>query len=300
VHCSVGVTLIDGSDFSSTELLSQADTACHEAKNHGRDCFKLYRDIAPEEILALEGSGIREQLEHALEQGCFALSYYPVTDCATGKHLSFEAFVQMNSGGRDIPARAFFAAAERFDLAPRIDRWVISEALRQLAACSNPETTLSINLSPRTLPQPDIVDFICDRLAAHDLNPRRISFELAERTVLDSVTQTKNFMEKVREVGCAIVIDDFGVSLNSLNLLRHLPVAQIKIEASLVNNAAASSFNQAVIASIVRIASELNIVTVAKGVMRSEDEELLCHLGIQAIQKHELSPPYSQLPALTA
>jgi len=298
VHCSIGVTIIDGSSFSPTELLTQADTACHEAKNHGRDCFKLYRDIAPEEILALDGSGLRDQIERALESNQFALNFFPIKDCANGDVCSFEAFVQMSSGNKDIPARAFFAAAERFDLAPRIDRWVIAEAMRQLAACDNQDLLLSINLSGRTLQQTDIIDFIRGCLNKYQLAPARISFEITERTVLDSVTQTKNFLEKIRELGCGIVIDDFGVSLNSLNLLRHLPVAQLKIEANLVNNASSSPFDRAVIASIVSIAHELGIVTVAKGVMRNDDETLLCSLGIQMIQKHELLPPLSQLPSL--
>jgi len=298
VHCSIGVTLIDGSSFSPTELLTQADTACHEAKNHGRDCFKLYRDIAPEEILALEGSGLREQIDRALIDNNFALNFFPIKDCTTGKFSAFETFVQMSSGNREIPARAFFAAAERFDLAPRIDRWVIAEALRQLAACDNPEVVLSINLSGRTLQQSDIIEYILACLTEHHLDPARISFEIPERTVLASVTQTKNFMEKVRELGCGVVIDDFGISLNSLNLLRHLPVAQLKIEASLISNATSSAFDRAVISSIVAIARELNIVTVAKGVMRNEDEVLLCDLGVQLIQKHELTPPLTCLPNL--
>lgn len=300
VHCSIGVTMIDGGSFSPTELLTQADTACHEAKNHGRDCYKLYRDIAPDEILALEGSGLRERIERALETGQFALNFFPIKDCASGDIAAFETFVQMNSGSKDIPARAFFAAAERFDLAPRIDRWVIAEAVQQLARCDNPDLRLSINLSARTLQQVDIIDFIRNSLSQHNLAPARVSFEIPERTVLDSVTQTKNFMEKVKELGCGIIIDDFGISLNSLNLLRHLPVAQLKLEANLVNNASASTFDRAVIASIVSIANELGIITVAKGVMRNEDEKLLCALGIQLIQKHELSPPLSRLPSATS
>ncbi|HAD04115.1 MAG: hypothetical protein A2005_09885 [Desulfuromonadales bacterium GWC2_61_20] len=298
VHCSIGVTIIDGSSFTPTELLTQADTACHEAKNHGRDCFKLYRDIASEEILALAGSGLREQIERALDEHNFALNFFPIKDCTSGHISAFETFVRMSSGNREIPARAFFAAAERFDLAPRIDRWVIAEALRQLAACTNPAIVLSINLSGRTLQQVDIIDFIAGCLKEQGLDPARISFEIPERTVLDSVTQTKNFMEKVKELGCGVVIDDFGISLNSLNLLRYLPVAQLKIEASLISNAASSPFDRAVIVSIVSIARELNIITVAKGVMRNEDELLLCSLGVQMIQKHELAPPLSRLPNL--
>lgn len=296
VHCSIGITLIDSSQTTTTELLSEADTACHEAKNQGRDCYKFFREIAPEEILHLEGKGIKEQIERALEDERFALSFIPIKDVIVDRIAAFETMVQMSSNGQEVPARAFFLAAERFDLAPRIDRWVIGKALRQLGTCSDNTHAISINLSGRTLQQDDIISYISDCLAEHQLDPARVSFEIPERAVLDSVTQTKNFMEKLKEIGCGIIIDDFGVSLNSLHLLKHLPVNQLKLEASLVSSSRTSTFSQAVISSIVRIARELDIEIVAKGVMRRDEATALCNLGVHYLQGHEIGQPCRELP----
>jgi ammonium transporter, Amt family len=299
VRCSIGITLVDSSPTTITDLLSQADTACHQAKNEGRDCFKLYREIAPEEILHLEGVGLKEQIERALGEERFTLSFLPVKDCATSTIRAFETLIQMQSH-QEIPVRAFLIAAERFDLAPRIDRWVIDQALRQFSACNNANLSISVNLSGRTLQQEDLIEYIRGRLAEYQLNPDRLTFEIAERTALASVTQTKHFMEKVKDLGCGLALDDFGVSLNSINLLRHLPVNQLKIEAGLISSVRSSPFNQAVISSIVGIARELDIETVAKGVVRDDEGAELCRLGVNLLQGQEIEDCCRKLPSLGA
>jgi ammonium transporter, Amt family len=296
VHCSIGITLIDSSPTTTTELLSEADTACHEAKDQGRNCFKFFREIAPEEILHLEGKGLKEQIQRALDEERLSLSFLPVKNWTADRITAFEILVQMGSKDQEVPARAFFLAAERFDLAPRIDRWVIGQALLQLRSCNDDRLAISINLSARTLQQDDIIAHIRDRLAENQLDPARVSFEIPERAVLKSVTQTKNFMEKLREIGCGLIIDDFGVSLNSINLLKHLPVNQLKLEAGLVSSVRTSTFNQAVIASIVRIAQELGIEVVAKGVVRGEEVQTLRSLGVHYLQGQEVGQPLRELP----
>lgn len=294
IHCSIGVTIIDNRPYSPEVLLSQADTACHEAKKHGRDCFKLFSEVSPEEVLNLEG-GLRDQIERALNNNGFSLVFLPIHRLAGNRIVGFEGLVRMQAGDQLVPAVAFLSAAERLDLAPRIDQWVISHALEQFACVQDQTLTLSINLSGRSLQHPEMLEYIEELLSRYPVDPGRIIFEIPERSILDSVTQSKNFMQKLRDFGCQVAIDDFGVSLNSINLLRSLPVNQLKIEATLINGVCTSGFNQAVVRSLGEIAKELNIASVAKQVDRQETMDCLKDLPINLIQGHWVGKPRNSL-----
>lgn len=295
VQCSIGITLIDSRQVPPSVLLSQADTACHEAKTQGRNTYVLFREIDPHDTLHLQQTGIRELLETALAQQGFSLVFLPVVDSQSGLIHHFDSAVRIINGTSEIPASAFISAAERFDLIQRIDRQVITMALEHLTGITDRSMHLSIKISGRTLQQSDILTFIGDSFTATGVEAQRITFEISERAILESVSQVKNFMEGLREMGCGIAIDDFGVSLNALSLLERLPIQQLRIEGNLVNSICSSSFNHALLSSFVSIARELGVQTVAKQVFREEEARELRRIGIDLLQGSILGHPRHSL-----
>lgn len=287
VQCSIGITLIDARETTDNTLLSQADTACQEAKKLGRDGYKLFREIAPLAPLAWSGSGLREQLERALANDGFRLEYLPVIAAGSDRVIASQGALRMRCGEEDLPAGAFQFAAERFDLIQAIDRQAISMALHYLA--SRPDNhQLGLALSGRSVQQTDLLPFLRNELEQSGVAPGRLVFALTERTVLESATQTKIFMNGIRDLGCGIAIDDFGVSLNSIPLLQELPVDQLWLEGNLVNSIGASPFNRILVASIVHLASEIGLRTVAKQVVDGDVALLLCECGVDALEARYL------------
>lgn len=199
LDASAGVVAVDGT-LPPDALLSRADAAMYTAKQQGGRRAVLARPGEdPAEPLAEAGRWV-SQLRHALGEDRFTVHYQPVVRLTDGEVVGYEALLRLREPDGDVtPAGAFWRAAERFGLAPEIDRWVVARVLRDLAA--HPEATFWANLSGRTLADPLARDAVAALVSAAGPGPDRLGFEITETAAIPDLAAVAAWMAALREAG---------------------------------------------------------------------------------------------------
>jgi len=202
--------------------------------------------------------------------------------------------VRFTDGDADvIQPNAFLPTAERFDLMPQIDLWVIRHAIVQLAELKRigRRACVSVNLSGHTLDDERLVPAVMGLLAGHKVDPRSIIFEITETNAIANIEAAQRLIGELREHGCRFALDDFGSGFSSFHHLKHLPVDFVKIDGQFVRGMVHSSADRAIVMSINDIAHAFGKRTVAEFVENREILELLCRCGVDYAQGYYISPP---------
>jgi EAL domain-containing protein (putative c-di-GMP-specific phosphodiesterase class I) len=238
---------------------------------------------------------LREGLQTGLAQGQLRLHYHATVSFATGRVVGFEALVRWKHPRRGLLLpHHFLPAAEETGLIGPIGTWVLREACRFARVLSRDGAdapTVSVNLSPLQFRSEDLVEEVGTVLRQTGADSRRLRFEVTEATIVADINGAARKLDRLKAMGVAIDIDDFGVGYASLNCLRSLPVDAVKIDSSLVDRMASEPADQAVVRSVVQIASRLGLASVAEGVRRPEDVVHLGRMGCQFGQGFFFSPP---------
>jgi EAL domain-containing protein (putative c-di-GMP-specific phosphodiesterase class I) len=276
---------------SVDDALSAADQACYLAKDNGRNRVQFYRPD-DQQMRARHGEmQWVERLNTALEVGRFSLyaqEIRPITKPAKLRAGSeaprFELLLRLvDSDGTLVAPMAFIPAAERFGLMPRIDRWVISKAcsnLAELRARHGLIPTCMINLSGASVNDPGLADFVRAQLEQFGLPRYSIGFEVTETTAIANLAIATQLMNRLKEIGCPIALDDFGSGMSSFGYLRSLPVDYLKIDGDFVKDMTSDSVDYAVVEAIHHIGRVMGVKTVAESV---ESEEILTALGVVGV-----------------
>ena len=291
VNVSIGVLALTESLVSVDDALSAADQACYLAKDNGRNRVQFYRPD-DQQMRARHGEmQWVERLNTALEVGRFSLyaqEIRPITKPAKLRAGSeaprFELLLRLvDSDGTLVAPMAFIPAAERFGLMPRIDRWVISKAcsnLAELRARHGLIPTCMINLSGASVNDPGLADFVRAQLEQFGLPRYSIGFEVTETTAIANLAIATQLMNRLKEIGCPIALDDFGSGMSSFGYLRSLPVDYLKIDGDFVKDMTSDSVDYAVVEAIHHIGRVMGVKTVAESV---ESEEILTALGVVGV-----------------
>jgi EAL domain-containing protein (putative c-di-GMP-specific phosphodiesterase class I) len=189
---------------------------------------------------------------------------------------------------------AFIPAAERYGLMPRIDRWAIAQACRQLAdLCMGGETlpVCMINLSGASVSDPGLADYFSDCLREHGLQGDQFGFELTETTAVGNLGSASILMRRLRTLGALIALDDFGSGMSSFSYLKALPIDVLKIDGAFVRDLGVDSFGLAVVKSVQRIARVLGIATVAECVEHDATLRALRKVGVDYVQGFHIARP---------
>ncbi|MCU1677830.1 MAG: hypothetical protein JWM93_2588 [Frankiales bacterium] len=299
VTASIGVAVVGAGRLSADELMTQADLAMYDAKEAGRDQHAVYRD---EDVhgAAEPTGGIRTRLrwldmvQAALDEDRFVLHGQPIVDLATGRTHGHELLLRMLGDDEQlIPPNAFLPVAERFGLIPAVDRWVIDKAI---GLAADQGSRFSINLSAKSLSQPDLVTFIADHIGAAGVDPSVLTFEITETAAMTNIALARTFAEGLHDLGCRLSLDDFGAGFGTFSYLKHLPFDEVKIDGEFVSGCTHSSFDQMVIDAVVRMAAALGKTTVAEFTRDRETAELLRGAGVTYAQGFYLGRP-GPLPA---
>jgi diguanylate cyclase (GGDEF)-like protein len=290
VSASIGVLVLDRNVPSVTEALSAADQACYMAKDNGRNRVQLFR---PDDRALQQRRGELhwvERLQVALDHDGFELVAQEIRPLAyrarAGKgqpppRRRFELLLRMiGPDGQMVAPMAFIPAAERYGLMPRVDRWVIARACRELAALRDggkPLPTCMINLSGASASDPELADYVAECLRQNGIAGEHVGFELTETAAVGNLSACSKLMSRLRGLGCLIALDDFGTGMSSFSYLRSLPIDLLKIDRAFIRNIDRDPIDHALVETIHRIGGIMGVRTVAEGV---ESESILGALAL--------------------
>ncbi|MCW2990949.1 MAG: hypothetical protein JWM73_1543 [Solirubrobacterales bacterium] len=231
-----------------------------------------------------------EQIHAALAQDRFVLHAQPIVNLATMQQEQSELLIRMRAGrGSDelLAPAAFLPAAERYDLIQMIDEWVVERAV----ALARRGHVVEVNLSAKTISDPDLVDRIEKSIIRSDAPPQHLIFEITETAVADNLDAARDFAVRLRGLGCAFALDDFGVGHGTFTYLRHLPVDYLKIDLQFVRDLMTDVASRHVVQAIVGVARQFDIQTIAEGVEEVTTLDKLREMGVDYAQGYLLGRP---------
>jgi diguanylate cyclase (GGDEF)-like protein/PAS domain S-box-containing protein len=295
VGATIGIATSGPGSSTAMELLRDADAAMYAAKADGKGGWRLFEPSMHESVrrrLELKGA-----LERGIDAGELVLHYQPIVDIQTGRVQGVEALVRWQHPERGlIQPSDFIPLAEETGLIVPLGRWVLGEACRaamQLGEIGGVKPYMSVNLSPRQLQQPELVDEVKALVLGSGLAPERLVLEITESAMMRDTDLMIERLRSLRETGIRIAIDDFGTGYSSLNYLRHLPVDIVKIDQAFVGGIVAESAQRAVVATIIDLCHVLGLQQVAEGVETADQHAVLRDLGCNFGQGYLWSRPLS-------
>lgn len=295
IGCSIGVALIDITSDSTSEVMSQADLACHLAKRGGRNRVHVFTasDAGNVRTMSLD-MGWSRRIKLALEHDKFVLALQPVVSTRTKLTETFEVLVRMrDEDGSIIMPSGFLPTAERFGMSADIDAWVIRHAITHLAGVRQRGATLryAINLSGQSFSVPAIAELIPQMIHDTGIDPAAITFEITETVAIADMTAAVALLTQLRTLGCRTALDDFGSGMSSFAYLRELPVDMVKIDGRFVRNVANNPVDLAMLKAMNDVAHALGKQTVAEFVEDETHFNLICNMGLDYGQGYYLGKP---------
>ncbi|WP_114947668.1 EAL domain-containing protein [Microvirga calopogonii] len=294
VGASIGVTEITPSTRSPSAVLAQADVACLTAKMAGRNRVSIYRPEQSEAVDRHREIAVAAGIKLAIEEGRLRLFAQRIVACADPTQQRYEILVRMlDRDGTIIPPSVFIPAAERYDLIGAIDRWVVREALTCIGRAGglDQHPQIHLNLSAASIGDASFVAYVREILEVSGIPPETLVFEITETAVVSNMAVAATTVGRLREMGCQIALDDFGVGLSSFNYLRQFPVDMVKIDGSFVHNMTTNAVDRYIVKSIHQIAKELGAQTVAEFVEDQATFELVSLMGITFAQGYAIHRP---------
>lgn len=294
ITCSAGVTVFQKS-AEPLELLKQVETASHIAKRQGLSPYAFFtRDMAEAIRKRLE---LNTQLRNALALNEFQLMYQPQYDTQTGRLIGAEALLRWHHQGMVISPADFIPVAEETSLINDIGWWVLKQACHQYMFWLNQRYTLpsiSVNVSARQFHCHDFTDQVTWVLHESGMDPHYLVLEITESVVLENVEDTILKMQHLRKLGVSFSIDDFGTGYSSLSYLKTLPVNEIKLDRTFINQVADDKQALALVSCIVSLAKNFGFRILAEGVETEQQLSTLKTLRCDAFQGFLRSRPLSQ------
>ena len=297
IGISVGLLEISHASGNLQDTMSAADSACYVAKQRGRGQVHVYS--ARDEAIARERGDIQwlRQLQDALHEGKFELALQPIIATSGGDERgpAAEVFIRLpDDRGRFADTAEFLRPAERYQLMPQIDRWVVNATL---AAINSGKIKLAgkrscaINISGQTLADEGFLGFVVESLDRSGVAPDKICFEVNEGAVTSNVQHAQRFIEVLHGIGCEFALDDFGSGLGAFSNLKNLPVDYLKIDGSYTRNLSSDQINQEMVSAMIKLARTMEFRVVAEQVEQQEDFDWLRKVGVDFVQGSFIEAP---------
>jgi len=293
VTASVGICLAprDGDDVDT--LFAHADLAMYRAKDEGRNGFRFYSPRLSGQ--ARENLGTEKALRDALRGDELALYYQPVVELGSGRLRGVEALIRWpRSPGQVALPKSFLPIVEQSDLVHALGDWVLRTACSraaQLDAQGFGDLQVAVNLSPRQLLKSDLYSRIAQILEQTRARPSQLVIEIAEDLFLHDSKGVVRNLECLRSLGVHVAIDDFGTGYSSIGYLKYLPIDQIKIDHSFVQDGAARESDATIVRGIVSLARNLRLEIVAEGVETAQQLDFVHSLDVDGVQGFYLAEP---------
>lgn len=286
---TVGIGSADG-NLAAAEVLALADAAVHAGKERGGN-----RVVCGDPAL-LRGSALSRasawmtRVKEALRSDQLVLHLQPIVRLASGRTVHHEVLLRMRDGeGRLVAPGEFLPFVERFGLMPQVDRWVLDHVLDLLE--ERPELDLFMNLSGSSLADGALLDEMEELVRARELAPGRLSFEITETAAVGDVAGAREWLLRLKEIGCRFALDDFGIGFSSFSYLQALPVDYVKIDGSFIRSMEKERTNREIVTAIVGVAHSLGKETIAEAVEDQRTVRALRGLGVEYGQGWHLGRP---------
>ncbi len=297
IGISIGLIEIGPTSGTMQDVMSAADSACYVAKQRGRGQVHVYS--ARDEALARERGDIQwlRQLQEALNGNKFELATQPIIATGGGEISgpSVEVLIRLpDERGRSPNTADFLRSAERYQLMPQIDRWVINAVL---AAIKSGEIKLAsrrscaINIAGQTLSDESFLSFVVEALDHSGVNPGNVCFEVTESAISENVQQAQRFIEVLHGIGCEFALDDFGSGLGAFSSLKSLPIDYLKIHGTYTRNLTTDMVNQEMVSAMIKLARTMDFRIVAEQVEDQEDFDWLRNNGVDFVQGNFIEAP---------
>ncbi len=297
VTMSVGIAEYNNRVADEANALTAARMACESAKDHGRDRIEVYDEQNLSVIRRYDDMQLVAQIQQTLDGDGFDLLAQPImTLTADSERPRYEVLLRMkDQGGERIPTDAFLSAAERYQMMPQIDRWVVSNTIASIAERADLvdglDALFAINLSGQSLGDDDILEFIDDEIRASGVPQDSLCFEITESAAVSNLAKAQSFIDALRERGCKISLDDFGAGLSSFAYLKNFTVDTLKIDGSFIRDITDNRISESMVAAITQVAKVMDLETVAEYVETEQTLELIAELGVDFAQGHVVGRP---------
>jgi diguanylate cyclase (GGDEF)-like protein len=289
---SIGIALYPDHGATPKELMASADFAMYRAKEDPVQRWHLLSSQTDKGALQ-ERVYWEERIRYALEHDGFELWGQPIANVGGLEVTHHEVLLRMRPSGEEgvVSPGSFIPVAERSGQIVSIDRWVISESLKMMKSWGDTDRRLAINVSGQSLHDETLTDFLKASLEANDVADQRLIIEVTETTAVTDFATARCILQDIRDMGCAIALDDFGVGFSSFYYLDQLPVDYIKIDGSFIQDLSENRRSQMIVRAIVEIAKGFGKQTVAEFVDREEVYVILKEYGVNYIQGYWLGKP---------
>lgn len=302
VGVSIGLVPVNAECVSAMEVMSAADTACYVSKSKGGNHIHVGADDRESRDMRGQMDWV-ERINRALDEERFCLYYQDIVPLGGkgGRHKHCEILLRMIDENGDVVAPIeFIPAAERFNLMPVVDRWVIKTLFAAKAEQWCDEEGLedrgghplcAINLSGTSISDPGFRDFLREKIDRHRIPAHLIGFEITETAAVRNIRNAAQFINEMKALGCRFALDDFGSGMSSFAYLSNLAVDFLKIDGSLVRDVVANPVSRVMVEAIHKIGKTMQIDTIAEYVENEEILRQLEQIGIDHVQGYAIHRP---------
>lgn len=282
-------------DLNADDLLRHADTAMYRAKAAGRNCIALFDESMLQSVS--QRLEVETALYRALERNELHLVHQPIVDINLGIVVGFEALMRWKrSDGDNVSPAEFIPIAEETGTIVPLGSWAIRDALTHLrqwieTGVVSPSTTMSVNVSPRQLIDPQFVTVVRDAVSVTGVRPDQVWLEVTESVMITEPAQALSALRQLNSLGVRVAIDDFGTGYSSLSTLRQFPIQGLKIDRAFVQALTNTADTHTLVKTILAMADTLGAEVVAEGIETQEQLQILKSLNCTKAQGFYLGKP---------
>lgn len=294
---SCGVTVVNGQNHQRIpeDVMKQAEMAMYSSKKRGRGLTTFYDESMNE--ASRRKLFLEQELQQVLQERGLEIYYQPILEAKTGQIKSFEALARWHhhQEGAVSPSE-FIPVAEESGLIHELGEFVLDESLSMLSKwrkAGHHDIRISVNLSVKQLEGRGLLSMIQEKLNLHDLSPHDIELEITETAIMENIEKVRHTLDLLQGLGIYLSIDDFGTGYSSMSSLNRLPFHTIKIDRSFITDVMYVSKSRAILRSMIQLASEMGMTTIAEGVETKEQFDILRDEGVSEVQGYYFTKPVS-------
>lgn len=290
---SIATVMIGEKIANADAILGQATNKLKAAQAAGGNRVESFDPAAQDKADAEAERSRLDEIRHALKNNGFILFYQPIISLHGADGEFYEILVRMHGAQGEILPSGFFPIAERNNLLPAVDRWVVASAVRSLAERERAghRTTFFVKLSPQSLDDPTLLPWIAEHLKQNRVRGDALVFEMPESKVLTNMKPVRQFVKGLEQLHCAFALEQFGSGLNSFQLLKHVDAKYLKLDRTFMAELPKSKENQAKIKELCDQAHHLGKLTVAEFVEDAASMSILFTFGVNFVQGNFLQEP---------